>query len=160
MLEPLPFKLSVPDDDKWEAVGHESHEFKVDGLLHLEQGVLILEWVVREEVQRFGFEGIGTEKLVHPAEVVEIPAEWISDVNVTDLYFVTWITLRGRRLDTFDGIPGAAPGLLKMRTSSAHRGAMKALVIALEKARFAAPFRAPNPTRALPPAAEEQTPLP
>ena len=102
----------------------------------------------------------GEENLVHPAEVVEIPAEWIAEVTVTDLYFVTWITLRARRLDTFDGIPGAAPGVLKLRTTSTHRGAMKALVIALEKARHAAPFRAPDPTRVLPPAAEEQTPLP
>jgi hypothetical protein len=160
MIEPLPFKLSVPDDDKWEGVGHESREFKVDGLLHLEQGVLVLEYAVRETVQRFGFEGVGTDRNEYPAEVVEIPVEWISDIRITDLILFTWITLRARRLDTFEGIPGAGPGRLTLRVSYPNRHLMKPLVVAIEKARQALPYRAPAPTRALPPAADEQTPLP
>jgi len=160
MVEPLPFRIRVPKVNRLTMTGSQSIETSVDGLLHLEENVLYVEWLVREKVHRFGFDGVGTEPQEYPAETNDVPAEWLAMVRKVDLVVSTWITFRARRLDAFSGIPTAGAGTLTVRVPFGHHRLIAPFLAALEIARTAVPFQAPAPTRQLPAAVEASTPVP
>lgn len=150
MLEPLPYRVRIRKRSQLTLTGSESIESRLEGMLHLEEGVLIFEWQLREKVERFGFEGIGTEHEEFAPEALEVPAEWIAHVRKMDLLVATWISFRARRLDAFSDIPGADGASITIRIPFWHRRLIAPFLAALEAARTAAPFRAPEPTRRLP----------
>lgn len=155
MIEPLPFSLRIPKRDHVTFLGFESVKARVAGLLHFEEDTLIFEWQIREKTERFGFEGIGNEYETFPAEAIEVPAEWIAEIRVRSFFVITFVQFRARRLDAFEGMPTASGGLVTLRIGMKDRRAVAAMVAAIEKARHALPYQAPNATRQLPAADHE-----
>ena len=59
-LKPLPFKLSAPGRDSMGLDGIESVSYKADGLLHLTDTGLLLEWTETRTSEKVSLERVGT----------------------------------------------------------------------------------------------------
>ena len=125
--EPLPFRLALPDDDHWGFTGIEHTAYTITGLLHLSEDALFLEWAERRKVERFTWTRIGTDHEEFPVETLEIPLDWIASLEVIGGWWMPRVRLRARRLDTFEGVPGAEPGRLVLVIARRDRALAAAL---------------------------------
>gem|GEM_PF-3454674 len=150
-LEPLPFRIKVPDDDEWGFTGFQQTTYTITGLLHCTEEALYLEWVERRKIERFTLGDVGTEHEEFPVEMLEIPIDWIASLEVAGGWWIPRVRLRARRLDAFDGIPGAEPGRLMLVIAGRDR-ALAAQIAAAFRGRSPDLAGArPEPTRRLPP---------
>jgi hypothetical protein len=136
-IEPLPFLLRYPRQDTLDSRGARSIRYRVDGLLHLDVALLTVEWAEVQEIQRVSLTGIGTDLHALSRDAVEVPLSLISEVRLRG-WWAPRLELRGRRLDAFDGIPGARPGALTLRIPRRYRAVAATFAAALERARTAA----------------------
>ncbi len=135
-IEPLPFLLRYPRQDSLDSRGAHSIRYRVDGLLHLDASALTVEWAEVQEIQRVSLSGIGSDEHALPRDAVEVPLTLIGEVRVRG-WWAPRLELRGRRLDAFDGIPGARPGALTFRIPRRCRAQAAAFAAALGRARAA-----------------------
>ena len=61
MVEPLPFRLPVPDADTVDLEGIESVTYTFEGLLHRKEDNLVLEWSGPRTTGYLVFTGIGAD---------------------------------------------------------------------------------------------------
>lgn len=150
-VEPLPFRIKVPDEEEWGFTGFVQTETSVTGLLHASDDALFLEWVERQKTERFTLGEVGTDHEEFPVEMLEIPLDWVASVEVVGGWWLPRVRLRARRLDAFDGIPGAEPGRLMLVISRRDRAIAAALASAVSTRVPDLAAARPAATRRLPP---------
>lgn len=134
-LDPLPFRLPVPGADVVELGGIESVSYRLEGLLHLKEQLVSLEWTGTRKTEYVGLTGVGTEHDHLPVEWIEIPVAWITEVRVRGGWWRPRFELRARRLDAFEGVPAARAGTLSVKIARRDRGLAADMAAAIEMAR-------------------------
>jgi hypothetical protein len=150
-VEPLPFRIRLPDEDEWGFTGFQQTEYRITGLLHFTPDALYLEWVERRKIERFTLGDVGTVHEEFPVETLEIPIDWVASLEVAGGWWLPRVRLRARRLDAFEGIPGAEPGRLMLVIARRDRALATAFAAALEGRVPDLAGARPEPTRRLPP---------
>ena len=152
-VHPLPFKLGVPGDAAsisilvwpWDDVidteGVKSVSYKLTGRLHFEQNQVTFEFAGTRTVEKVSLTKIGTDVSHSPIGTLEVPISWISDVRLTGGWWWPRLIFRSRRLDAFQGIPGASPGIVAIKIARRDRDHARLLVEAINAASDAAPLR-------------------
>jgi hypothetical protein len=132
--EPVPFRVVLPRRDTLDLDGARSVSYRGDGLLHLQDHILTLEWAGTERTQRVAFTGIRTTSDVLPVELLDVPVSWLAEARLTGGWWAPRLRLRARRLDAFDGVPGAQPGTIVLPIRRRHRALAAALLAAMAEA--------------------------
>ncbi|MGH7586555.1 MAG: hypothetical protein ACREMH_09935 [Gemmatimonadales bacterium] len=131
--EPLPFHLPLPGRDTLGLDGARSESYRVHGLLHCDGETLTFEWSGSAHVEHVSLLGIDIDDQVSPPELWDVPVSLIAEVRITGGWGAPRLHLRARRIDAFDGIPGAKPGTISLRFRRRDRALAAALVDALEQ---------------------------
>lgn len=133
-LNPLPFRLSLPGEDSVKLSGFRSISYNIEGLLHVSDLVVTVEWTGTQTTEQFTFEKVGTDVDKLPIDWVEIPASEISDARVYRYWWSPCLELRSRRLDTFDDIPSARSAILRLKINRRDRAHARDMAIAINEA--------------------------
>ncbi len=134
--DPLAFRLKVPGEDTLDSRGARSISYRLDGLLHLVGDMLTFEWAATRRTQLVSLGGVKDQVDESPIGAVQVPQRWITRAQVRGGWWAPRLQLRARRIDAFDGIPGARPGTLTLRIRRRDRAHANAI------ARVIAPLRA------------------
>jgi hypothetical protein len=114
--DPLPFRLSIPSEESADLDGSEiSVTYQLHGLLYLADDVLAFEWVVKRRTETDSLFGGDLQEDESPIGTISIPRPWIAHVQVRGAWWAPRVQMWARRIDAFDGIPGARPGALTLR---------------------------------------------
>lgn len=143
-IEPLPFRLRVPRKNSWTADGPRKVHYNASGILHLEAGILILEWTISERVQQVGILGARDETRDYASEAIEFPVGWIAEVELRGGWWLPRLRLRARWLQAFEGVPGASPAAITLWIPYRYRRLAPPMAAAIEAGRK-------DPTTPLPP---------
>jgi len=139
-IEPLPFRISVPGEDAIDFKGVRSVSYRVEGLLHLVDDTLEFEWTATETTERVGFTGIHTGVDSSPIGRLKVPAGWIAEARLGWAWWRLRLLFQARRLDAFEGMPGAHAGTLTLKIRRRFRKQAEALVAAIEHASEVTPL--------------------
>jgi len=139
-IEPLPFRIGVSGEDAIDFKGIRSVSYRVEGLLHLVNDTLEFEWAATETTERVGFTGIHTGVDSSPIGRLEVPAGWIAEARLRWGWWRLRLSFQARRLDAFEGMPGAKAAVLTLKIHRRFRKQAAALVAAIEQARDATPL--------------------
>jgi hypothetical protein len=137
--EPVPFQLALPGRDTLGFDGARSVSYRVHGLLHLEGDTFTFEWSTARHVEHVSLTRVHVDDHATPPELLDVPVTWIADARVTGGWWAPRLVLRARRLDAFDGVPGAEPGSVALRIARRDRAIAAAMVDALTAARALGP---------------------
>lgn len=148
--EPLPFRLSVPGSDTIDLDEIESISYRVEGLLHFIGDTLTFEWAGSRTRELVSLGQVKEEEEAIPLAMREVPVNWIASIALKG-WLRLRLELRGRRMDAFDGIPGAKFGTLSLRIRRRDRELAREIVSALEMARADAALAAAESARPLAP---------
>ena len=132
-LDPLPFRIAVPGRDKLGLDGARSFSWKIRGLLHHEVTQLAIEWEGTRTIEGLTLGGVINRVEPMPAEVLEVPIELVAEAWLTGGWWWPRFILRGRRLDAFDGLPGAVAGRAVLRIEPRHRDLARAIAAELNR---------------------------
>ena len=133
--QPVPFRLSLAGEETLDFRGVRSVGYKVEGLLHLENDSLTLEWAVDKTTENVGLSGVSTDVEKFDYEDLTLHLTWLTEVRLTGGFFRPWrIHLRASRLDAFDGIPAAKPGRISLKIRRRNRHIAAAMVAAIQEA--------------------------
>lgn len=143
-IEPLPFRISLPDKDVLDFSGFRSISYKIEGLLRLTDDTLLFEWSAIQTTERVALTGIDSVVDESPVGTHEIPLGWIARVRLRGGWLSPRLVLRGQRLDAFDGVPGGKLGVLSLRIGRQFRQQAKEMAAAIERAREEAPLPPPK----------------
>lgn len=138
LKDPLPFRLNVPGQDTLDWRGARSISYRLDGLLHLVGEMLTFEWAATRRTQRVSLTGVKDVVDESPVGTIEIPRGWITRAHIRGGWWAPRLQLWARRIDAFDGIPGARPGTLTLRIHRHDRAYAHALAEAIAPAQGAA----------------------
>lgn len=148
--EPLPFRLSVPGSDTIDLDEIESISYRVEGLLHCIGDTLTFEWAGSRTRELVSLGQVKEEEEAIPLAMRDVPVSWIARASLKG-WLRLRLELRARRLDAFDGIPGARHGTLTLRLKRRDRDLAREIVSALEMARADAALAAAESARHLAP---------
>ncbi len=132
-IEPLPFSIAVPGRDKLGLDGARSISWKITGLLHHEVTQLAFEWEGTRSTQGLSLSGAVDRVDLLPAEVLEVPIELVAEAWLAGGWWWPRFILRGRRLDVFDGLPGALAGRAVLRIERRHRDLAHAIAAEINR---------------------------
>ena len=130
-IEPLPFRLKVAGRDAVDAEGVWSISYRLDGLLHLADETITLEWAATRHTQQVSFSGVRDEVDHSPVGRVDIPLDWITRVQLRRGWWGRRLQLWAGRLDAFDGVPGARAGTVTLRIHRRDRDHARAIAAAI-----------------------------
>lgn len=142
---PLPFGLEIPDEDSLGLSGIRSVSYKVDGLLHLDDDALTFEWVARRETENIGLTGVKKEVDESPVGRARVSLQVITGVRLRGWWWAPRLDLYARRVDAFEDIPTARPGIVTLKLRRVDRGIGAAMADAIQAARAALPLQADTP---------------
>lgn len=131
IVEPVPFQVPLPGRDTIGLDGIRSTTWRLHGLLHLDADVLVFEWSTVRHSERVSLTSVTVKDDVTPAELLDVPVAWIADAELRGAWWRPRLVLRGRRLDAFDGIPGAGPGTVSLPVRRRDRAIAAAMAAAL-----------------------------
>jgi len=143
MIEPVPFTVPLPGSDTLGLHGARSETWRIQGLLHFDGETLTLEWSTTQHVEQVSLRGVDVDDDASPPELLDVPVGWIAEARILRRWWSTRLLLRGRRLDAFDGVPGAAPGTLTLRIARGDRALAEALIDQFKAARAVTAGAAP-----------------
>jgi len=126
-INPLPFRIKVPGHDTIGAEGVVSISIKLEGLLHLNEKELLLEWTATRTVESVSLEGVRDEVDQSPVGSCEIPLSDILEASVRGGWWAPRLELRARSLEAFEDIPTAENGIAKLRIRRSDRQHAKGL---------------------------------
>ena len=137
-LHPLPIRLKHAGSDTVGFDGVESVSFRSEGLLHLMDWGIVLEWNQTRTTERVSMAGVATDVEELPLEAVEVPIELLVDARVIGGWWRPQIELRARGLDAFSGIPGVRGGTLRLLVHRRDRSLSRAIAIEIRERAAAA----------------------
>lgn len=121
-MTPLPFTLRMPSQDH-SADGLTSWStFKVPGLLHFDDGELLLEWEVTATTDEVDGLEVRSEVVPLPAEALQVPLSRLRGVRAMTGWCRPCIHLIGSDLTVFFGVPGQQQGQVRLFVARADRG--------------------------------------
>ena len=132
-LKPLPFKLSAPGRDSMGLDGIESVSYKADGLLHLTDTGLLLEWTETRTSEKVSLERVGTDVTTFENELLELPFDRLAGAWVIGGWWGPRFELRAVTLDDLAGAPGARGVTLVLRIHRRDREIAKAIAEEIQK---------------------------
>lgn len=100
----------MPKRDEVTLAGISSTNFRFQGLLHVHDEALLLEWTGTAKVERFGLTGIGDETLPLPDESLTLPYPRLRDVLLQGGWLMPRLVLLGNELDALRIIPSEDGG--------------------------------------------------
>jgi hypothetical protein len=118
---PLPFFIKLPGEEAIEFTEIRDVGRRVDGLLHLLDGAILLEWAVTETIDRVGLASIGSTTETYASEELEVPLEWLASAELIGGILRPRLLLRTRGLGVFENVPGAKANRLELRYTRADR---------------------------------------
>ncbi len=118
---PLPFFIKLPGEDTVAFTEVRDVERRADGLLHLLEDALLLEWAVTEKVDEVGIANISSTTETFAAEEIEIPLAWLASAELVGGILRPRLRLRARGLGVFVEVPGAKADRLELRYARADR---------------------------------------
>lgn len=133
-IEPVPFKTSLPGRDTLGFDGFRSISYRVDGLVHFDGEIVTFEWTTTRHSEDVLFGGVEERDDVSGPELLDLPVSWIGAAALERAWWRPRLMLRGRRLDAFDGIPGAKPGRILLPILRRDRAIAAAMASAMEEA--------------------------
>ena len=131
--EPLPFRLRVPGRDAVDGDGAWQISYRIEGLLHLVGGTVTFEWFGTRHTQQVSFAGAVDDNEPLPTEWLDVPVELITEARLRG-WWAPRMGLRAGRLDAFDGVPSARPGMLTLRIHRRDRELAARMAEAIESA--------------------------
>lgn len=137
--EPVPFQVALPRRDTLGLDGARSVRSRVHGLVHFDGNIVTFEWSTSRRVEQISLTGVGVVDDVTVPDLLDVPAAWIADARLTGGWWAPRLRLRGRRLDAFDGVPGAGQGTLVLLIARRDRVIATAMADALTRARLLGP---------------------
>lgn len=135
---PLPFRISLPGEEAIDFTEIRQVERRAEGLLHLLDDTILLEWVVTEKIDRVGLASIGSTTESFAAEEVEVSLAWLASAELVGGILRPRFLLRARGLGVFAEVPGAKADRLALGYARADRFVAVAMVKAITAA-FTAP---------------------
>lgn len=129
--EPVPFRVSMPGSDTLGLEGARSVSVRVEGLLRVEGASLRVEWRIVRHVEQVSLTSIDVNDESTPIESIDIPIDEIADARLTGGWWAPRLRMRARKLDAFDGVPGAGPGTIMLRIARRDRRLATTLADAL-----------------------------
>lgn len=145
LVEPLPFTLSLPGRDTLNLQGARSIWHRVLGLLHFDGETVTLEWSATRHLEQVSLSGVRVQDDAEEPTLLDLPLSWIAEARVTGGWWAPRFRLRGRRLDAFDGVPGAGLGTLILKVARRDRAIARAMAASLAAARTLGPADSPPP---------------
>ena len=139
-LQPLPFKLSATGRDSMGLDGIESVSYQSDGLLHLTDTGLLLEWTETRTSEKVSLERIGTDVTTFEPELLELPFERLAGAWVIGGWWWPRLELRAATLDDLAGAPGARGVTLVLKIHRRDRETARAIAAEVQ-ARVALGYR-------------------
>ena len=130
-VEPVPFHLPLPGRDTLGLDGARSVSYRILGLLHLDGQITTFEWSTTRHSERVSLTGVSVNDDETPLELLDVPVAWIADATLAGGWWRPRLVLRGRRLDAFDGVPGAGLGTVSLRVRRRDRPLAEAMAAAL-----------------------------
>jgi hypothetical protein len=127
MPDVLSFSLPIPSQPG-AGRGVRRRSGRLDGLLHLSESGIIIEWSGSLEVVQISGPEVRTRVEAVPATRREIPFERLADVTVRG-WWRPLLDVRTADLEALDGVPTAASGKLSLRLRRADRRAAQHFVV-------------------------------
>jgi hypothetical protein len=134
-INPLPFRISVPGYDAIDSQGVVSISIRLEGLLHVLDDVLSLEWTATRKVESVSLSGIRDEVDQSPVGACDIPVSLILEARVRGGWWAPRLELRASRLEAFEKIPAAQNGTARLRIRRRDRDNARSICAAIESAR-------------------------
>jgi hypothetical protein len=131
---PLPFRISVPGYDSIDSQGVVSISIKLEGLLHVLDDVVSLEWSATRKVESVSLRGIRDEVDQSPVGACDIPVDLILEARLRGGWWAPRLELRATRLDAFEEIPSAQNGTAKLRIQRRDREKARAVCAEINNA--------------------------
>jgi hypothetical protein len=131
---PLPFKITLPAEERVEFTGYREVSRRADGLLHLVGDAIVLEWALTESIEEVSLENVGSATETFAAEELEIPLTWLAGAELAGGILRPRLVLRARGLGVFADVPGAKGAELALH----YRRADRLLAVAMQRAITAA----------------------
>ena len=135
-LDPLPFRIKVRDPDIIDWQGIRSVSYLLDGLVHVVDKSITLEWTATRRTRRLWFTGIKDEVDRSPLGTLQVPVGSITRARVRG-WWTPRLQLWARRLEAFDGIPGARGATLTLRIHRRDREHAHTIAVAIDTERAA-----------------------
>ena len=135
LIDPLPFRLRVPGIDKIDLQGIRSISYRVEGLLHVDGHTVVLEWAGTRKTEWVALGSVTDEVDRSPVARREVPVSAIIKVQLRGGWIAPRLELRARNLDVFDGIPGARPGVIRLKIRRRDRKQAAVVAAVLDRAR-------------------------
>lgn len=132
---PLPFRIGVPGYDSIDSQGVVSISIKLEGLLHVLDNAISLEWTATRTVESVSLSGVRDEVDQSPVGTCDIPMNLILEARVRGGWWAPRIELRSTRLDAFADIPSAQNGTAKLRIQRRDRENARAVCAAINHGR-------------------------
>jgi hypothetical protein len=131
---PVPFRLKIPERGTVAVDGIESVSYQLEGLIHLADDIVTVEWTGTEATDRLSWSKIGTDVEYLPAEYVDIPVDWVSDVRVHGGWWRPRLELRTRRADALAGVPSSRGGAVDLCLRRRDRELARVMAAAIVRA--------------------------
>lgn len=126
-LDPLPFRLKSPGWDHAGLGGIESVSYQIDGIMHVDDQAVTLEWTRTRTTEQVSFEKVGTEVDELPLEWLELPYERLAGAWVIGGWWWPRLELRARGFEDFEGVPAARGVTLRLAIQRRDRALARAI---------------------------------
>ena len=135
LIDPLPFRLRVPGIDKIDLQGIRSISYRVEGLLHVDGNTVVLEWAGTRKTEWVALGSVTDEVDRSPVARREVPVSAIIKVQLRGGWIAPRLELHARNLDVFEGVPGARPGVIRLKIRRRDRKQAAVVAAVLDRAR-------------------------
>ena len=133
-FEPVPFHLPLPGADTIGLDGLRSISCRVHGILYLDASMATLEWITTRHSEQVSFSSVDVDDDETEPEALDLPVSWIADATLKGGWWRPRLVILARRLDAFDGVPGARPGTITLHLRRRDRQVAGAMAAALSAA--------------------------
>lgn len=127
MLNPLPFRLGPPGKDTIDLEGIKSVSYRLDGLLHLTDDGITLEWTETRTVEEVSLDRVGTDVDEAGTVSLEVPMERLAGAWVIGGWWWPRLELRARGFEDFEQVPGVRGVTLSLRIHRRDRALANAI---------------------------------
>lgn len=130
---PLPFQLRSPGTDTVGLDGIASVSYRADGLLHLGDDGITLEWTETRTTEQVSLEKIGTDTDQLPLERLDLPMDRIAGAWLIGGWWWPRLELRARDFEDFAQVPAVRGITLRLRIHRRDRELARAIAMKINQ---------------------------